>query len=74
VLEGAPWSDAVFDAAAAQLRNEFSPIDDLRASASYRRDALGNLLLRFRHETDGGAASLEGLDRLALERITVAGR
>ena len=69
VLEGAPWEDAPFAAAAAQLRREFAPIDDLRASASYRREALGNLLLRFRHEIAGGAASLESLDRPALDRV-----
>jgi len=33
-------------AAAQAIRTEISPMDDLRASASYRRDVAGNLLLR----------------------------
>jgi xanthine dehydrogenase small subunit len=33
------------------LRSEFQPISDMRASASYRREVLGNLLERFWHET-----------------------
>lgn len=37
--------EALF-AAAQAVRKEISPMDDLRASASYRRDVAGNLLLR----------------------------
>ena len=33
------------------LAGEFTPIDDVRASAAYRRTVLGNLLRRFWHET-----------------------
>lgn len=36
--------------AARTLRGEISPIDDLRASATYRRDVAGNLLLRLTQE------------------------
>jgi xanthine dehydrogenase iron-sulfur cluster and FAD-binding subunit A len=40
--------------AAAQA--EMSPIDDMRASAAYRRTVARNLLLRFHHETRGHMA------------------
>jgi len=35
------------------LADEFTPIDDMRASAGYRRAVLGNLLRRCFHETGG---------------------
>jgi xanthine dehydrogenase small subunit len=50
-LEGQPWIDATADAAVRTLANEFSPIDDMRASASYRRAVLANFLRRFKLET-----------------------
>jgi xanthine dehydrogenase small subunit len=50
-LAGKPWTDATADAAARTLAAEFAPIDDMRASAAYRRAALANLLRRFRLET-----------------------
>ena len=52
-LVGQAWSEATADAAARQLSAEFSPIDDMRATAAYRRAALGNLLRRFWLETSG---------------------
>ncbi len=55
-LAGKPWSDATADAAACVLSHEFSPIDDMRATAGYRRAALGNLLRRLRAETSGTGA------------------
>jgi xanthine dehydrogenase small subunit len=45
-LTGAPWSAATFERAADVLAAEFTPLDDLRASAVYRRAVLGNLLRR----------------------------
>ena len=53
-LAGRLWDDATADAAVRTLAAEFAPIDDMRASAGYRRAVLGNLLRRFRLET--GAA------------------
>jgi xanthine dehydrogenase small subunit len=53
VLTGQTWSDATADAAVRTLANEFTPIDDMRASAAYRRAALANLMRRFRIETSG---------------------
>ncbi|MEO8756117.1 MAG: xanthine dehydrogenase small subunit [Casimicrobiaceae bacterium] len=52
-LTGHPWDEATADAAVRTLSGEFTPIGDMRASASYRRAVLGNLLRRFRLETSG---------------------
>jgi xanthine dehydrogenase small subunit len=46
-LQGKPWAAATFEAAAAALERDFAPIDDMRASAEYRRKAAAALLLRF---------------------------
>ena len=54
LLSGHQWTDANADAAAQALEAEFTPIDDMRASAAYRRRVLGNLMRRFRLETSGG--------------------
>ena len=53
VLTGQPWSPASVAKAQATLRSEFSPISDMRASSSYRREVLGNLLQRFWLESQG---------------------
>ena len=50
-LAGRPFDAATIEAAARVLAGEFAPIDDMRASAGYRRTVLGNLLRRFWHET-----------------------
>jgi xanthine dehydrogenase small subunit len=50
-VRGQSWSEAAVQAAAAALAQDFSPIDDLRASADYRRRAAANLLRRFWLET-----------------------
>ncbi len=47
------WSKATIDHAMGVLRAEFSPISDMRASAAYRVQVLGNLLLRFWLESEG---------------------
>ena len=61
-LRGQPWSLATVQAAQAVLLQEFSPIADMRASADYRRQVLGNLLQRFWLETQGqGLVTLEAL-------------
>jgi xanthine dehydrogenase small subunit len=45
-LAGQPWTAATAERAAQALEDEFTPIDDMRASAAYRRKVLGNLLRR----------------------------
>ncbi|MGB3071935.1 MAG: xanthine dehydrogenase small subunit [Ottowia sp.] len=54
-LMGQPFNATVLEAAAQVLRAEFEPISDMRASSAYRREVLGNLLLRFFEETQPGA-------------------
>ena len=51
LLAGATWDRATAERAAQALTGEFAPIDDMRASAGYRRAVLGNLLRRFWLET-----------------------
>ena len=46
-LVDATWDRATAERAAQTLTGEFAPIDDMRASAAYRRRVLGNLLRRF---------------------------
>jgi xanthine dehydrogenase small subunit len=43
-LVGQTPSTATFDIASATLKKEFTPLSDMRASAGYRRDVIGNLL------------------------------
>jgi xanthine dehydrogenase small subunit len=50
-LLGQPWSASTLAAAQAALARDFTPLDDLRASASYRLRVGGNLLQRFWLET-----------------------
>ena len=52
-LLGQAWTPATLEQATATLRAEFSPISDMRASASYRVQVLGNLLRRFWLESQG---------------------
>ena len=52
-LVGRPWSQATVHQAMTVLRGEFSPISDMRASASYRVQVLGNLLQRYWLESQG---------------------
>jgi len=61
-LDGAAWNAATAERAAATLAAEFTPIDDLRASAAYRRQVLGNLLLRLFHETSGNPSVATRVD------------
>jgi xanthine dehydrogenase small subunit len=59
-LEGQPWSAATAERAAQALAAEFTPIDDMRASAAYRGRVLGNLMRRL---------WLEGGDARAVTRV-----
>ncbi len=53
-LVGQPWSEATLRAAQAALAQDFQPLSDLRASASYRLKVAQNLLERFWLETRPG--------------------
>ncbi len=65
-LIGQPWSLTALQAGAAALHGEFTPIDDLRASAAYRTAVIGNLLLRLWHETEPGHDRLGSLRALTV--------
>jgi xanthine dehydrogenase small subunit len=65
-LVGQPWNEATADAAVREISREFSPIDDMRASAAYRRAALGNLVRRFHLETSGRRV------RTRIEQVDIA--
>jgi xanthine dehydrogenase small subunit len=52
-LVGEAWSQATVARAMEVLKSEFTPISDMRASAAYRREVLGNLLQRFWLESSG---------------------
>ena len=57
VLRDQPWELATVQQAAHTLRAEFQPISDMRASAAYRSEVLGNLLQRFWLDSQDGAAT-----------------
>jgi xanthine dehydrogenase small subunit len=65
-LTGQAWSADTVMAAMATLRQEFSPISDMRASAAYRTQVLGNLLERYWLES-------QGLQAVSLEQLTLEG-
>ena len=53
-LAGKPWTETNVTAAMDALDRDFAPIDDMRASATYRQLVAKNLLHRFYLETSGG--------------------
>ena len=59
-----PWTQATVRSAIATLRTEFQPISDMRASAAYRSEVLGNLLQRFWLES-------QGVQQINLERFAL---
>ncbi len=58
-LIGQPWSRATVEAAAAKMPEDFTPMSDLRASADYRLETAANLLLRYWHEDQGAAVTVQ---------------
>lgn len=62
LLRGQAWTEAAAQQAGAMLRQEFAPISDMRASAAYRAQVLGNLMRRFWLET-------QGTEHINLERV-----
>jgi xanthine dehydrogenase small subunit len=55
-LTGKLWGQTTAAAAADVLANEYTPLDDMRASAAYRRQAAAGLLHRFWLEDGAGGA------------------
>jgi xanthine dehydrogenase molybdopterin binding subunit/xanthine dehydrogenase small subunit len=51
VLLGKAWNEETLSEALATVREEFTPISDVRGSAGYRRELIGSLLEKFYHET-----------------------
>lgn len=64
-LVGRALDDATVDGARRRLAEAFTPLDDLRASAAYRRALAGNLFARFATEAaqDAGTGSREAVGR-----------
>ena len=60
------WNEQAALAAADALRAEFQPISDMRASAEYRSEVLGNLMKRFWLES-------QGMKNINLEESDIAG-
>jgi xanthine dehydrogenase small subunit len=60
-MHGQPWNEATLAAAMAALDQDYAPLTDMRASASYRMRTAKNLLHRFWLETrpDAPLASAE---------------
>jgi xanthine dehydrogenase small subunit len=58
-LEGAPWSAATLERAAAALALDYTPLSDVRGRADYRLRAAGNLLRRWWHESQGQGGSVQ---------------
>jgi len=67
LLEGATWDDALAERAARALRDEFAPIDDMRASAGYRRTVLANLMRRFCIEMAGDHRTVTRVEALTTQ-------
>jgi xanthine dehydrogenase small subunit len=63
-LRGRSWTEATVREAMATLRGEFKPLSDMRASAAYRSEVLGNLLQRFWLES-------QGVQQINLERFVL---
>ena len=56
-LLGQPWSAETIQAASLALKNDFSPISDMRSSAAYREQVAQNLLQRFFDESGSESAN-----------------
>jgi xanthine dehydrogenase small subunit len=70
-LCGKPWTRDTLTLAIDTLRSEFQPISDMRASAAYRSEVLGNLVERFWLESQGQINT--GLESLSLDAFHVEG-
>ena len=57
-LVGQPWSEDTIRKAMEAMTDDFTPLSDMRASASYRMEAAQNMLLRYFHDANGQATNL----------------
>ncbi len=55
-LVGTDWTREAVEQAIAALQQDFTPLDDMRASAQYRMQVAGNLLLKAWLESQGDSA------------------
>jgi len=68
-LHSQPHSPTVWAQAAQALMAEFAPLSDLRASAAYRREVLGQLLRRFGAALDAPDPQLDALQPVLAEEL-----
>lgn len=66
-LTGRPWNEASVETAMAAFEDDFDPLTDWRASASYRMLTAKNLLKRFLLETRGEAVQVARYERALAE-------
>jgi xanthine dehydrogenase small subunit len=59
LLRGQPWTFETVEKASAGFETDYSPIGDMRASASYRMRTAKNLLVRYYYERQSGAHSIQ---------------
>ncbi len=57
-LTGQSWARETVQAAVAAMAQDFTPMDDMRASAAYRLGVAENLLLRYFDDLDGTATDI----------------
>jgi xanthine dehydrogenase small subunit len=67
-LLGLRFEQASFEQAQAVLQNEFKPLGDMRATAQYRSQVIGNLLMRFWHEQTS-PTQINQLEAIALRPL-----
>ncbi|MEP3295107.1 MAG: xanthine dehydrogenase small subunit [Pseudoruegeria sp.] len=58
-LIGAPWTERTVTEAMVGFEADYTPMSDMRASADYRMQAAQNMLLRYFHEYQGIATSVQ---------------
>ncbi|TNC50175.1 xanthine dehydrogenase small subunit [Rubellimicrobium rubrum] len=57
-LTGRPWTSETIAAAMPALVTDFSPLSDMRASAAYRLEGAGGMLMRYFAELSGAATDI----------------
>ena len=57
-LIGQPWTEETIRGALPLFSDDFTPLSDMRASADYRLQTAGNMLLRYFHDLAGRSVSV----------------